>query len=391
MTYYYKYQKYKNLYQNIKNTYLGGFSKSLEEDTSSKNKYTQEGSLEEGNKSSHTTPSASKMFLSPYLPPPIGTNILEFLPSTTDITTDKKAPRIKKGTLEDCEKFGFKPYEKNCMNNKHFFNDDFNKIICCSDTFFDISNSNGTHTKLNYDKFFDCVSKLANFNSPHCARFFSEMTILQIFNHYFTNKEVPNYLAQSLNRNERQVLITEKLRTENDNRIETLEMLQAFGNYASTNNPRIIYKNINQIMNNQEDCRTLSLLIEESNFNLGLVLFHFCRMIFNLYNPIVPQGVEVKFFLVSYGGTLVRSEWNKEIWSLFWACYLLWLFHEDDNIDTDADISDSENYKDLYLIIDLFSEDIQKNEWPTFEMIYERLMEKSTIQIMAQLYFNKPY
>ena len=118
MSYYDKYLKYKNLYHNYKK-YLGGSSKS------------------------------DRIFLSPKIPKHIGKEIMGFLPET-DITTDKKAYRKKMGNVEYCDQFGNKPYEKGCIHPKSYF-DDVTQTICCDDTILEITNSDGTSNRLNYE------------------------------------------------------------------------------------------------------------------------------------------------------------------------------------------------------------------------------------------------
>jgi hypothetical protein len=365
MSYYNKYFKYKTLYLNYKKLYVGG--------------------------------SSNKSFLSDKIPKEMGNKIMEFLPET-DITTDKKTPRKKRGNQEYCEKWGDNTYELGCIHPKSYFDDEGNQTLCCQDTIFDIANSDRTSNRLNYDKFFDCVSKLVNKNSPQYTNYISKMTIRDIFNHYFPKQNIPNHLKQSdaEDRNGRHVLITEK-------EVEFNEIIQAFtigpsisrGNENDSEDSYHTFlpgkfrnKTIEQLISNQ-DCDIIMYLMQESNFNLGIILFHFCRVIFNLYNPIVDDGIDSTF--TPYNGSLVRSQWNKEIWSLFWTSYLIWLFDADEYKDNIMEITESEDYEDLKEIIDLFHDEIRNDETPSFQMIYDRLMKYSTIEIMAQLYFNKPY
>ena len=373
MSYYDKYLKYKTLYLNYKKQYVGG--------------------------------SSNKSFLSDKIPKHIGNEIMGFLPET-DISIDKKAPRKKRGNREYCDKWGHKPYELGCIHPKSYF-DDGNQTICCNDTIFNIANSDGTSNRLNYDKFFDCVSKLVDTKSPQYTKYISQMKIRDLFNLYFPNQPIPNNLKQSdaEDRNGRQVLITEKDRNNEGKEIEFNEVIQAFtigrsisrGNVYDSNDShptflsgRFRNKTIDQLISN-EDCDIIIDLIHESNFNFGIILFHFCRVIFNLYNPILDEGIDSTFTLVSYGGSLIRSQWNKEIWCLFWTSYLIWLFDADEYKDNIMGITESKDYEDLKEIIDLFYDELRNDQIPSFQMIYDRLMEHSTIEIMAQLYFNKPY
>jgi hypothetical protein len=372
MSYYNKYLKYKTFYLNYKKPYVGG--------------------------------SSNRSFLSDKIPKHIGNKIIGFLPET-DISINKKAPRKKRGNREYCDKLGHKPYELGCIHPKSYF-DDGNQTLCCDDTIFDIANSDRTSNRLNYDKFFDCVSKLVNNKSPQYETYLEKLNITEIFNLYFPKQNIPNYLNQSDGRNGRQVLVTEKVRGGDGNNIEFNEMIQAFTmsssiSYGNVYEPDESYqtsipgifrnKTILDILSNQDCDIMYHLQTDELTFNLGILLFHFCRLIFNLYNPIVDEGIEPTFTPLSYRGSLVRSQWNKEIWSLFWTSYLIWLFDDNKYKDNIMDIIESKDYDDLKEIIDLFYDEIRNEEIPSFQMIYDRLMKFSNIETMAQLYFNKPY
>ena len=108
-------------------------------------------------------------------------------------------------------------------------------------------------------------------------------------------------------------------------------------------------------------------------------------MIFGLNNPSVDKGITPHFDL-DRRDNIVRCQWTKEIWSLFWTSYLTHLFmYNEDGFINDVD---NTNLKD---IIDLFYDDIRQGGYPDFKTIYNRLMEHSSVNEMAQLYFNKTY
>ena len=60
-------------------------------------------------------------------------------------------------------------------------------------------------------------------------------------------------------------------------------------------------------------------------------------MIFGLNNPSVDKGITPHFDLVRTDN-IIRCEWTKEIWSLFWTSYLTHLFmYNEDGFINDVD------------------------------------------------------
>ena len=355
MSNYLKYLKYKNLYLNKK--YLGGTL------------------LPEGETR---------------IPSRIQDNIISYLEPSQDITIHKKTPIKKKGSKEECHKVKLEPYYKRCLNTKQIGK--LKQTFCCGDTFYQLPNTDGTICYFDFDLLYYLISPQSNLYE------IQRNTLKTLINKYhLPSQDYNNYYDEVF----RDHLWGDRLSMYLD------AEGWGTGRDGSLRYTDFLDKSLKKIIK-------YDFVLDYENGTSGKgtrsFIFRIFQIIFGIKQPVLSVEKDKEKKGGSRGhrhakldadsdwdddeyyrdydeeeqlrqeeirGINVRCNWNKELWSLYYTC---WLYYEIFLINYIDDFDFLQIFKDDYSSGDIYGLE--------FDEIYQKFLTEGDIQLMINGYHN---